>query len=751
MAGQRRGALGVVLGVVLVVAGLTALPGAAGAAAASGPGAAVVPPARAAAAPTTLTRTVVHDGRSLTVRLRRVATRAPGFEVLVQQANGSLTPTAAPAERSYLGTVDGVPGASAGAVLRSDGKVEGLVVFDRGGTWQFVDTAVVGTRGLTQPATHTWPSAEDAARNVTVTPGQVGTRTYRWSVGYDLAHRWFTHAETIGGSVAKALDAVELNTVLLQLAYETDARLRPATGRVVVRASATAEPYAGYEDLLGKVREEWRTAQADAGVDAVALWQGSSGGGGVAYVNTISGDYAVSSNGGTGTPWVVTRHELGHIWGPGDNHTNGPEGATIESGNQFHRFDGTELSAILRLRNDRLARATPPFEVVPTQAVPLPPYAALDLVTHQVGGSAFSFRPTANDHDANGQRVSLRSVGTRSHLGGRITRSGDVVTYVPPSVTTRTTDWVRYVATDTTGRTATGVTLFQVDPRPAATPVSAWPDVSIAPASGYSVINVQSGLLASRDPGGPAVQRTAATVTGPLTLRRTSAGNEFRRGQECLTARPDGRVRFEACRGSSTQRFRIARHPVKGSAIINRARGTCVRPAGASMSTGAALVHGTCGLSQSMGWTLRAPAVASWRAAAVPTGPRSLVQLGSGRPAGVPAAATGNSTLAVSEPAGTATQVTFLRNDDGTYRVRSVRTERCFDAYGSGLGGEVGTWSCGVQDNQRWRILTNPAGGVSLRLVRGGLCLGVADRTVGTGLTMRECNLAVAVRWRIGS
>ncbi|KRB80357.1 hypothetical protein ASE01_02430 [Nocardioides sp. Root190] len=740
----------VVLGVVLVVAGLTALPAASGAAATSGPTVAT-PVARAAAAPTTLTRTVVRDGRSLTVRLRRVSTRAPGFAVLVQQANGSLTPVAAPAERSYLGTVDGVPGASAGAVLRSDGKVEGLVVFDRGGTWHFLDGAVVGTRGLTQPASHVWPSADDAARNVTVTPGQVGSKTYRWSIGYDLANRWFSHAGTIDSSVAKALDAVELTTVMLQLAYETDARLRPATGRVVVRGSATAEPYAGYEDLLGKVREEWRTTQADSGVDAVALWHGSSGGGGVAYVSTIAGDYAVSSNGGTGTPWVVTRHELGHVWGAHDNHTNGPEGATIESGNQFHRFDGTELSAILRLRNDRLARATSPLEVVATQTAPLPPYAALDLVTHQVSGSAFSFRPTSNDHDANGQRVSLRSVGTRSHLGGWITRSGDVVTYVPPSVTTRTTDVVRYVATDSTGRTATGVVLFQVDPRPAATPVSAWPDVSLAPASGYAVVNVQSGLHASRDPGGPAVQRTASTVSGPLSVRRTSSGNEFRRGQDCLTARADARVRFQPCTGVAAQRFRVVQHPVKGSAIVSRAYRTCVRPAGASMSSGAALVHGTCGLGLSMGWTLRAPAVTTWRAAAVPTGPRSLVQLGSGRPAGVPAGATGNSTLAVIEPAGTATQVTFLRNDDGTYRIRNARTERCFDAYGSDLGGEVGTWSCGVQDNQRWRILTNPAGGVSLRLVRGGLCLGVADRLVDTGLTLRACNLAVAVRWRIGA
>lgn len=566
------------------------------------------PAVRAAAAPpANLVRTVVHDGRALTVRLRLVRTRAAGFALLVQQADGSLRSTSAPAERTYLGTVDGQPGARAGGVLRSDGRVEGLVVLDRGATWQFVDTVVVGTRGTAQPTTFSWPSAEDAARNVTVLPGQVGNQSYRWTVGYDLAHRWFSHAATINGSVAKALDAVELNTVILLLAYESDARLRPATGRVVVRAAATAEPYVGYAEPLTAVREEWRTAQADAGVDAVALWQGSSGGGGVAYVNTIASDYAVSSNGGTGTPWVVTRHELGHVWGARDNHTNGPEGATIESGNQFHRFDGTELSAILRLRDDRLARATSPLEPVPTLAVPFPPYAALDLITHQVSASTYSFRPTANDHDANGGRVSLRSITARSHLGGRLVRAGDVVTYVPPTVTSRTTDSVRYVATDPTGRTATGVALFQVDPRPDATPVSAWPDVTVTPATGYSVLNVQSGLILSRDAGGPAVQRTAATSSGPLTVRRTTSGHEFRRGQDCLTALSEGRVRFQPCRGIAAERFRIARHPVKGNALVSRAHGTCVRPARASISTGVALVHSTCGLSLSQGWTLRAP------------------------------------------------------------------------------------------------------------------------------------------------
>ncbi|WP_082573943.1 MULTISPECIES: RICIN domain-containing protein [unclassified Nocardioides] len=743
MGDQQRRALAVF---VVVLAGLLALPVGASA---GGAGPAERSAVAGAAPPSSLERTVTHDGRTLKVRLTRVNTRAPEFEVLVQQASGALVATAAPAERSYLGTVDGVPGASVAAVLRSDGKVEGLIAFDRGGTWQFVDSTVVGTRGLSQPATYKWPSATDASRNVTVVPGQVGSRTYRWSVGYDLANRWFSDAATVTGSVARALDAVELNTVLLQLAYETDARLRPATGRVIVRASASAEPYAGYDSPLGDVREEWRTAQADSGADAVALWHGGAGGGGVAYLRTIASDWGVSANGGTGTPWVVTRHELGHVWGADDNHTNGPEGATINSGNQFHRFDGTELSAILRLRNDRLVRAVSPFEVVPAQTVPLPPYAALDLVIHQTSGTAFSFRPTANDHDANGNALALAGVASRSQLGGRLSYSGNVVTYVPPAVSSRTTDFVRYVVRDSTGRTATGVVLFRVDPAPRPGPVSSWPAISVADATGYALVNAQSGLRMGRSSTGALVQRGAAGTLTSFKVRRLTGYAIRRVGGGCLEARSDGAVVIVRCRAIAAQRFRFVKHPVTGTAVVSARFGTCLHPDRASMTSGAKIRHRRCGLSLAMSWGVRAPDVSTWGPVAPAAGQRSLVQLGSGRPAGVPAAASGNSELLIREPDGTATRVIIARNANGTYQLRNALTGRCYDAYGTGPGGQVGTYSCGTQENQQWRVLANPAGGLSFRLVRGGLCLGVTNRSLGTGLTMNACGLGVGVRWRI--
>ncbi|GAA4814902.1 RICIN domain-containing protein [Nocardioides caeni] len=744
MVSWLRGVLVVVLGTVLAAGSLLATEGGHASAARTGGPVAETAGVKAVA-PATLVHVVRHEGQVLRLRLQLVRTRTPGFRVLVQGDSGSFATAAAPAQRSYLGTVDGRSGLVAGGILRSDGKFEGLVVFDRGGTWHVVDGAVVGTRGMTQPTTFRWPDAADASRNVTLLPGRITPVTRRWDIGYDLAHRWFT-GPTIGGSVDRALDAVEFSTIALRLVYETNARLRPATGRVVIRSSATAEPYGAYDDVLADARDDWAAAQADAGVDAIVVWQGSPGGGGVAWVGTITGPSAISSNGGTGTPWVVTRHELGHNWGARDNHTNGPEGATIESGNQFHRFDGTELRAILDQR-DRVRGQLP---WVRESLVPLPPYAALDLVRHQTSGTPFSFRPTRNDHDANTDAVRLRRVDARSHLGGRVSQAGSVVTYTPPAVASPTTDFVRYVAVDETGRTATGVALFQVAPAPTPGPVGSWPVEAPLPGRDYAVRNTQSGLWAGVGDGSAPVQRTRSGQLAALALRRAGGAYTVRQaGAGCLTAVTRGRTEFRRCGTGLAQRFRVVEHPVVGSAVVNMARGTCLMPAGASMAAGARLVHVPCRLLLAQSWDVTPPPAVAWPYVVPPTGQVALRQVTSGLLAGVPDGATGSTGLSTRAEGGTATQVTFVKRAVLAHQVVSALTGRCFDAYDATAGGEVGTWGCGTQDNQRWQVRANPAGGFSFRLDRGGLCLGVADVAAGTGLTMQPCTLDASVRWRI--
>ncbi|MEV5003810.1 RICIN domain-containing protein [Nocardioides sp. LML1-1-1.1] len=676
--------------------------------------------------------------------------RSPGFEVLVQQSDGSFHPVAAPAERSYLGSVDGLPSALAAGILRSDGKVEGAIVFDRGGTWSFLDEIVTSTRGLTQPDTFQWPSAAEAARNVTVAPGQVGGTTYRWDVGYDLAHRWFSDPDTVNSSVARALDHVELNTVLMLAAYEVDARLRPATGRVVIRGSATAEPYTGYENLLDKVTTEWQGAQADADVDAAALWHGGPGGAGVAWNGTISSGSGTSSNSGFGTPWGVTRHEIGHNWGAHDNHTKGPEGPTIESGNQYHRFDGTELSAIIRKRDQRLAWDAPPFPAVAPLSEPVPPYAALDLVEHQTSGIPYSFRPTANDHDANGGRLMLRSIRSESHLGGTLARSGNVVTYVPPATAEPVTDWVTYVVEDPSGRRATGVAMFAVESQVDPGPVANWPAVPVEGARDYRLVNTQSGLPASRSTAGRPVQARAKDTTARFAIHPAGSFYRFKHSSgRCLATAPRGRLVLERCRAAGRQKFTVVSHPVVGEAVVSAATGRCVAPSKRSILAGARLKQVRCGLELTSSWHIEPSAVDRWKAIVPPTEATGLIQNASGLFAGVPDGASGNTGLLLREASGPAAQVTFTHSDNGTWQIASAATGRCFDAYDSDEGGQVGTWTCAPQDNQQWRVLRNPAGGMSLRLMRGGLCLGAADVTVGSGLEMRACDFSEGVRWSL--
>lgn len=711
----------------------------------------LTPPSGAAAPSPDLVRTVTYQGRSLTVRLHPVDLRAPGFEVLVQQPDGSLQPVAAPAPRSYLGSVDGLPSAVASGIVDSDGVVEGQIVFDRGGLWRFDDSSVYETRGLTQPSDYHWPSADNAALNVSVAPGQVGRTSYRWDIGFDLDNAWFT-ADPIGGSVAKAVDAVELAAVSLLDVYEPDALLRPAVGRVVIRASAAQDPYGTAADL-GTLRTEWTTNQTDAGVDDVALFK--DGGGGVAYIGAAGTDWGLAVSGGQGAPAIVLRHELGHTWGANDNHTNGPEGATIMSGNAFERFDGTELSAMMRYR-DQQQRGSAPFTPVPRFTVPVPPYAALDLVDTMTSGVPYSFRPTANDHDANLDALALASVSARSHLGGQVTRSGDVVTYRPPSVRTRTVDRLSYVVRDATGRTATGIALLRVDPYRSPGSPRTWRRVALLPSVRYSLVNTQSGLgVAPRAPRaerGALLQRASSGSPSVLVAKR-GAGYQLRSAAStgCWAAVARTGVRREPCRNVRAQRWLAVAHPKAGTSLVNVQTGRCLEPAGASVFGGARLVQVRCGLSFGQSWRFDPPPVSAWTRATTSAAPVRLRQVSGGLDLGIPDGAGSETALTLRGDAGALTRFTFRQRTGGT-EVRNQQTDGCLDVYSDShtAGDQVGSWSCHGGTNQAWSVLRNPAGGVTLRAVGSGLCLsGQALSGQAGRLVQVTCGLGAAQRWQV--
>lgn len=705
-----------------------------------------------------ITQTMTRDGKTVTVRLQPFQLRGPGFEVLVQQPDGTMVKQDVGGERGYLGSVDGDPAATATAILTSSGTLEGSVVFDRGTQWRFTNGTVTEVRGASQPSSFGWPSASNASYNRSTAPGQAGTTTYRWDIGYDLASDWFTDPNTINGSVSKALDTVESTVSEMAALYMTDALLRPALGRVIIRADVARDPYAGGMGL-GQLADVWADTQQDAAVDVVVGNSNPTGSGGVAYVGTAAtGWTSAKASGPWGKPNTV-RHEIGHNWGVHDNHTNNPEGSTVNSGNSYARFDGTEVSAILRHRDGVIRNLTN----VGVLSAPLPPYAALDLAEGATSGVTRRVSPIANDHDANADALALASVQPTSKLGGSVTMGADnTISYTPPTVTAAgTVDSVQYVVRDATGRTATGVVEFKVDPYVAPGPATSWPDAPVRTGLQYRITNQQSGLVATarnEDLTSPAlVQRPDSRLDANRFTLVNAGGNgtsPYYRVKNVATGKcmdvnqsvASGTTVIQStCSDLKSLKWRVVTHPRAGQTLLSVKSGLCLAPQGGSLSSGAPLTQVDCDLSLASAWTVAVPPAAEWQPAPAPNQTtRYLLQ---SRSTGLEAGVTSNNYFALAT-AGTGLAVTFTANPDGTWAIKKAGTNTCMDGYGST---DLGTWGCSGADNQKWRLLQHPGGGVALQNVRSGTCAQPTGgaTTAGTLLVRQPCTDEPTQRWNL--
>ena len=395
---------------------------------------------------------VTFSGETLTMRLHKVALRGPHFQYRVQQAGGAYVDQSVGLERAYLGTVDERPDALASGVIVADGSLWGQIVFDRGATWFTRGATVSGTRGLTAPAVFKWPTR----RNVDA--GMVGATTYRWEFGLDFDNAWWVNRA--GSSATTAFDLVEYSMSNIRAVYLADGLLVPALGRVIMRASAADDPYAGLTTggmRLNAVRAEWQANQTDAGVDMAHVVT-SAGGGGLAFLVDLNPAFSYAWDGGAsdGTFDVVARHEAGHNWRADDNHAGGPEGATVMEGNQYARFGGPELYAIMLSRNARIGSLLDNLGTWTSTQVP--PYAGLDLVDGVAGSGEVTVDVLANDHDANADGLHLVGADATSLDGGQVSVVGDTLRYRPPlTLDGANPDRFSYRIADETGKTATGV------------------------------------------------------------------------------------------------------------------------------------------------------------------------------------------------------------------------------------------------------------------------------------------------------
>ena len=412
------------------------------------------------AAPDTLTQAVTYQGQTATMRLTRLDLRGQYFELLAQNATGTYDTITAVAERSYLGTVDEFSGAVSAGILKDDGTFWGAVIFDRGGTWHTLGSAVTSTRYAGARPNYVFPSLE-------LTPGQAGTTTYGFDIAADVNSDSFT---ATGSSITKSFEGVEYTISVLRALYMSNALLRPHLARVIIRTSAAVDTLKAMDEFttLPLVKAEWLANQTTATRDYVALAGRAMGGlsYGPGMGNTWG--YTVQPSENDGNFWVYLRHELAHNMSVGHGDGGGPEGETINGryNNGYARMGTSELELVLNNRDSLIAQ----FDNEGTfTTINLPPYACLDsAVIQRLGATQATINVLANDHDANGHAITgIVSFDVISNNGGVVTKTGvgasASLVYMPPSDFVGF-DWFYYTISDSTGQTATGLVTIDVNP-----------------------------------------------------------------------------------------------------------------------------------------------------------------------------------------------------------------------------------------------------------------------------------------------
>ncbi|MCE4264574.1 Ig-like domain-containing protein [Rhodococcus globerulus] len=396
-----------------------------------------------------LVATVDDQGSSLTLRLDKVDLRGKDFRMAVQKSGGALVDSEFPAPRSYLGSVDGHPDAVVAAIVDSTGTLRGQVIFDRGASIDFVGSSVVGRTSAPTDAAPTWPTAAIAPASA----ASVGKTMKQFDIGLDLSGEWYSaHGN---GSPAVALDRVEESIARTAVIWMRDVGIRPVVGQVVLRADAASDPYKTSCENFDALESEW-SDKVGTTVDQATVVCKS--GGGNAYYSKFLTDHSYAHVGaeGDGNFSRVLRHELGHNFYADDYHGGSAEGRTIMNGNDLARFDGTEFAAIVdaaevaSARLDDLGRYT---------ATALPPYAALDTAEVRSGATA-TIDAVANDHDSNGDSISVTGVEATSLLGGTVKLENGKVVFKAGTKTG--TDKILYTLTDANGGTSTGWIIVKV-------------------------------------------------------------------------------------------------------------------------------------------------------------------------------------------------------------------------------------------------------------------------------------------------
>ncbi len=410
---------------------------------------------------------LVSGGEIHFAEFRAQEFRSPHFAVEIQNAAGgfdSFSPNFYH-HGTYLGTADDLPGAIAGATYFPNARdVYWHLIFEDGKEWDF-DGTTTTIRGAAAITATSFPGIVPGA-------GGAGSSLYAAEVAVDLPNNRYTTRH--GSDANDALAMIEHSIMAANLIYMRQEGIEHRLGRVIIRGSAAKDPYAGlstHDHYLSKVTDQWTNVlytPAAPGTHDMATVIRAEASAGLAGVGNVGSPKGYSSCDATarGDFSGVFRHEGGHNWFL--NHFDGeaPEDQTINSGNQIGRFSGPEQALILYYRNKQTAY----LDNLGAATVPIPPSAATDRAFLPSLSSSININLLANDHDANGEALTLVSFSTASELtlGGTLssTTTPGVVKYTPPAsppFLTTAYDRFRYRIRDASGQEAVGFVFVRLN------------------------------------------------------------------------------------------------------------------------------------------------------------------------------------------------------------------------------------------------------------------------------------------------
>ncbi len=303
-------------------------------------------------------------GQAYTAELSPVSVRAPEYQLLVQGADGDLTPAPTSDIHTYRGRLMELDRSSIAASMTTDG-LYAVMVFPDDTTYGLEPLAdrVAGAsprqhvlyphRGLPDTGHRcATPDAVNGERKDTVAPsgGVASGSVLIAQLGIDSDVEYFQSYGSVAATEAQIHSII--NTVNVQ--YERDLGVRHLITTIIVR-TAEPDPYAASSvgGLINQFRDRWNVYHTSIVRDGAQLFTGKvlEGAIGIAFTNSLcfrDAAYSVVRSNSCSTfacKTDLSAHELGHIWSA--DHCSCPGwtmNATISSGNRFHPvFDIPEM------------------------------------------------------------------------------------------------------------------------------------------------------------------------------------------------------------------------------------------------------------------------------------------------------------------------------------------------------------------------------------------------------------------------